>query len=94
MSNIWHETEKRPPRMLDFATEEEILDNKNTKGLCVEVYISYMNYSEYLSCLGKPLHESITIAEVTIPFEGPVKWTTPFYNGNKDIRTPTYWRKK
>ena len=94
MSNIWYETEKRPPRMLDFASSEEIEENRHTKGLCVEVYISYMGHAEYINSLGKPLQENITVSEVTIPFEGPIKWSTTFSNGNKHIKTPTYWRKK
>ena len=96
MSNIWHETEKRPPRMLDFTTAEEIEDNKHTKGLVVEVYISYMDHEEYLLNLGRPL-DKLVLAEVTIPFDGPLKWKSIHYsyeNPSKDIRTPTYWRKK
>ena len=95
MINIWFETKNRPPKMLDFATQEEIDNNKHTKGLSVEVYISYMSYEEYLLGLGMDiLLEKPVLAEVNIPFNGPLKWCAIFKEGSKDIKEPTYWRKK
>ena len=96
MSSIWHETKTRPPRMLDFTTQEDIDLNRHTKGLSNEVYISYMSHEEYISGLGEVLND-ILEAEVTIPFDGPIKWRSLHYgydNPSKDIATPTYWRKK
>lgn len=94
MSNIWHETKTKPPRMLDFTTQEDIDFNRHTKGLSDEVYISYMTHDEYLLSLGKPLDNSI-VAEVEIPFDGPLRWRTLWGDGTQiQLKEPTYWRKK
>ena len=95
MSSFWYETKNRPPKMSDFATQEEIDNNKHTKGLSVEVYISYMSHKEYILGLGMDmLLEKPILAEVTMPFNGPLKWSSIFKEGSKDIKEPTFWRKK
>lgn len=95
MSSFWFETKNRPPKISDFATQKEIENNKHTLGLSVEVYISYMSHEEYILGLGMDmLSEKPIIAEVSILFNGSLKWSTIFSDGSKDIKEPTYWRKK
>jgi len=91
MSKRWFETKERPPRMEDFATKEDIELNKHTNGLIGEVYISYMSKEEYIQNFGE-IFVPFSEAEVTIPFNGPIKWRTSWLSD--PIAEPTFWRIK
>lgn len=84
----WQDTKKNPPKMEYFADAREIEHNRampHVKGLFVDVEISYLDPPEGM------VHE----AELSIPFEGKIKWYThELGKGNKEMGEPKFWREK